>query len=45
MIRYYAGKILIFILSIFVLSFLVFSISRLAPGDPLVPIMVTGWKK
>lgn len=36
MIRYYAGKILIFILSIFVLSFLVFSISRLAPGDPLV---------
>lgn len=36
MIRYYGGKILIFIVSIFVLSFLVFTVSRMAPGDPLV---------
>lgn len=33
---YYGGKILIFIISVFVLSLAVFYVSRLAPGDPLV---------
>ena len=33
---YYGKKILIFLLSVFVLSVAVFSISRLAPGDPLM---------
>lgn len=32
---YYGTKLLIFIMSVFVLSLLVFYISRLAPGDPL----------
>ena len=35
-IRYFCRKILTFTASIFLLSFLVFYISRLAPGDPLV---------
>lgn len=34
--RYYGEKLLVFILSILVLSFLVFTISRMAPGDPLI---------
>lgn len=33
---YYGKKLLIFILSVFILSLVVFVISRLAPGDPLV---------
>lgn len=33
---YYAKKVLIFLLSVFILSVAVFYISRLAPGDPLV---------
>ena len=33
---YYGSKVLIFIASVFVLSLLVFYISRLAPGDPLL---------
>ncbi len=33
---YIAKKLLVFLLSIFILSVLVFFISRLAPGDPLV---------
>lgn len=33
---YYGKKILMFVLSIFVLSFIVFYMSRLSPGDPLV---------
>lgn len=33
---YYAKKLLIFVLSIFVLSLIVFYMSRLSPGDPLV---------
>lgn len=33
---YYGKKLLIFLLSIFVLSLVVFYIARLAPGDPLV---------
>lgn len=33
---YYGGKLLIFILSVALLSIAVFYISRLAPGDPLV---------
>lgn len=33
---YYGKKLLIFLLSVFVLSVAVFYISRLAPGDPLV---------
>lgn len=32
---YYGGKLLIFILSVLLLSVIVFYISRLAPGDPL----------
>lgn len=35
-IGYYAGKLLIFAVSVFVLSLMVFFISRMAPGDPLV---------
>lgn len=34
--RYYGTKLLIFLLSVFLLSVLVFYISRLAPGDPLL---------
>lgn len=33
---YYGGKVLTFLLSVLVLSVLVFYISRLAPGDPLL---------
>lgn len=33
---YYSRKLLIFLISIFLLSLIVFYISRLAPGDPLV---------
>lgn len=33
---YFGKKVLIFIVSVFVLSLAVFYISRLAPGDPLV---------
>jgi len=33
---YYGEKILVFILSVFLLSLAVFYVSRLAPGDPLV---------
>ena len=33
---YYGGKILTFLISVFVLSIAVFYISRLAPGDPLM---------
>ena len=33
---YYGGKVLGFFLSMAVLSFVVFYIARLAPGDPLV---------
>ncbi len=33
---YYGGKILAFVLSVFILSVAVFYIARLAPGDPLV---------
>lgn len=33
---YYGKKILIFLISIFLLSIMVFYISRLAPGDPLI---------
>lgn len=33
---YYGNKILVFIVSVFLLSLAVFYISRLAPGDPLV---------
>ncbi|MEG1431977.1 ABC transporter permease [Eubacterium sp.] len=33
---YYGKKVLVFLLSIFVLSIMVFYIARLAPGDPLV---------
>lgn len=35
-IAYWGGKLLFFLLNIFLLSMLVFAISRLAPGDPLV---------
>ena len=35
-IRYYGGKLLAFVVSVLVLSVLVFYIARLAPGDPLV---------
>lgn len=35
-ITYYAKKILLFVFSIFLLSVIVFYISRLAPGDPLI---------
>ena len=35
-IAYYAKKLLILLISVFVLSVLVFYMSRLAPGDPLV---------
>lgn len=35
-ITYYGKKILFFLLSVFLLSVIVFYISRLAPGDPLV---------
>lgn len=34
--RYYCGKLTVFLISVFVLSLLVFYISRLAPGDPLM---------
>ena len=33
---YYGKKVLVFLLSVFVLSVAVFYISRLAPGDPLM---------
>ena len=33
---YYGKKILVFLLSIFVLSLVVFCVARWAPGDPLV---------
>ena len=33
---YYGRKILVFLLSVFLLSVAVFYISRLAPGDPLM---------
>ena len=33
---YYGEKILVFILSVFLLSLAVFYVTRLAPGDPLV---------
>ena len=33
---YYGKKLLIFVVSIFLLSVIVFYIARLAPGDPLV---------
>ena len=33
---YYAKKLIIFILSVFALSFIVFYVARLAPGDPLL---------
>lgn len=33
---YYGKKVLVFLLSVFILSILVFYISRLAPGDPLL---------
>ena len=33
---YYGKKLLIFLVSVFVLSVAVFYISRLAPGDPLM---------
>lgn len=35
-IAYYGKKILMFLLSVFVLSLVVFYVARLAPGDPLV---------
>ena len=35
-IRYYGKKLLVFLLSVLVLSLLVFYLARLAPGDPLV---------
>lgn len=34
--KYYGKKLLIFIVSVFILSLAVFYISRIAPGDPLV---------
>ena len=33
---YYGKKLLIFLISVFILSVAVFYISRLAPGDPLM---------
>ena len=33
---YYGKKVLIFIISVWVLSLVTFYVSRLAPGDPLV---------
>ena len=33
---YYSKKVLVFLISVFILSVLVFYISRLAPGDPLL---------
>lgn len=33
---YFGKKLLVFIVSIFALSLLVFYVARLAPGDPLV---------
>ena len=33
---YYGGKLLSFVLSVFLLSLATFYIARLAPGDPLV---------
>lgn len=33
---YYGKKVLVFLISVFILSILVFYISRLAPGDPLL---------
>ena len=33
---YYGKKVLVFLISVFILSVLVFYISRLAPGDPLL---------
>ena len=33
---YYGKKVLVFVLSVWILSVAVFYISRLAPGDPLV---------
>lgn len=35
-VMYYGKKILVFLVSIFLLSLVVFAMSRLAPGDPLV---------
>lgn len=35
-IAYYGKKILVFLLSVLVLSIVVFYVARLAPGDPLV---------
>lgn len=35
-ILYYGKKVLIFIISVWVLSLVTFYVSRLAPGDPLV---------
>ena len=33
---YYGGKVLSFVLSVFLLSLAAFYVARLAPGDPLV---------
>ena len=33
---YYGKKVFVFLISVFILSVLVFYISRLAPGDPLL---------
>ena len=33
---YYGKKLLIFIISVWVLSLVTFYVSRLAPGDPLI---------
>ena len=35
-ILYYGKKVLIFIISVWVLSLVTFYVSRLAPGDPLI---------
>ena len=42
---YIIKKILLFLASIFLLSVIVFYISRLAPGDPLVSYYGKEWKK
>ena len=38
-------KLLIFLVSLLLLSVITFYISRLAPGIRWYPIMVTGWKR
>lgn len=44
-IRYYGGKLLAFVVSVLVLSVLVFYIARLAPGDRSCRTTATGSRR